>query len=182
MEERQIKPVVHGTAKVRKKSGIHSLAEVFVSDDIANVKSHIREDVLIPSIRKILYTIISEGAHMIFLGGVGSSKSGGSKVSYRDYYDSTKSYARRPESTGNRFDYDDIIFESRGDAEGVLDEMIEVIGKYGVVTVADMYDMAQLSQPFTSNRYGWTNLSSAEVKRVAGGYILDLPKAKPIER
>lgn len=182
MEERQIKKVVQGTAKVRKKSGIHNLTEVFVSEDVGNVKSYLREDVLIPGIRKILYTIISEGAHMIFLGGAGSRKvAGGSKVSYRDFYEQ-KDVIRRPETTRNRFDHDDILFESRGEAEAVLDEMIEVIGKYGFVTVGDMYDMAQLSQPYTSNRYGWTNLSSAEVKRVSGGYILDLPKAKPIER
>ena len=182
MEERQIKKVVQGTAKTRKKSGIHNLTEVFVSEDAGNVKSYLREDVLIPGIRKILYTIISEGAHMIFLGGAGARKGvGSSKISYRDFYEQ-KDVVRRPETTRNRFDHDDILFDSRGDAEAVLDEMIEVIGKYGLVTVADMYDMAQLSQPYTSNRYGWTNLSSAEVKRVGGGYILDLPKAKPIER
>ena len=182
MEERQIKKVVQGTAKVRKKSGIHSLTDSLISDDAGNVKSYLRDDVLIPGIKKILYTIISESAHMIFLGGVGSTKAGGSKISYRDFYDQ-KTVSRRPETTRNRFDHDDILFESRGEAEAVLDEMIEVIGKYGFVTVADMYDMAQLSQPYTSNRYGWTNLSSAEVKRaIGGGYILDLPKAKPIER
>jgi hypothetical protein len=51
-----------------------------------------------------------------------------------------------------------------------------------MVTVADMYDMADSTAPYTSNRYGWTSLRTAEVKRVQGGYyIIDLPKAAPID-
>ena len=59
--------------------------------------------------------------------------------------------------------------------------MQDVIDSYGVVTVADMYDMAQLTQPYTSNKYGWMNIRNAEVKRVSDGYIIKLPKAMPID-
>ena len=50
-----------------------------------------------------------------------------------------------------------------------------------MVTVADMYDMADVPAPFTSSKYGWTNISRAETKRVRDGYILELPKAMPID-
>ena len=41
--------------------------------------------------------------------------------------------------------------------------------------------MADLTSPYTSNKYGWTNIRSAEAVRVRDGYILKLPKAMPID-
>ena len=59
--------------------------------------------------------------------------------------------------------------------------MEEVIDHYGFVTVADMYEMANMSAPFTANKYGWTSIRTAEPVRVRDGYILKLPKAMPID-
>jgi hypothetical protein len=60
--------------------------------------------------------------------------------------------------------------------------MNEVIDQYGMVTVADMYEMADRSAPYTSNKYGWTSVRSAEVVRARGGqYIIKLPKAMPLD-
>jgi hypothetical protein len=67
-------------------------------------------------------------------------------------------------------------------AESVREEMCNVIEEYGFVTVADMYDMAGLDQPYTSNKFGWTSIRSAESIRLRdGGYILKLPRPMPID-
>jgi hypothetical protein len=44
-----------------------------------------------------------------------------------------------------------------------------------------MYDMADLTAPFTGNKYGWTDIRGASVERVYDGYIIKLPRAMPIE-
>ena len=59
--------------------------------------------------------------------------------------------------------------------------MIAAIGKYGFVTVSDMYDMADLPAPYTSQKYGWLNVNNADIIRVRDGYILKLPRAVPID-
>ena len=60
--------------------------------------------------------------------------------------------------------------------------MIDIMDNYdGVVTVADLYDLADLTQPYTANRYGWTNLRNATTQRVRDGYILKLPRPMPID-
>ena len=59
--------------------------------------------------------------------------------------------------------------------------MVDLIDTYGFVTVADMYDMAGLQAPYTSNKYGWTNIRTAETVRGRDGYMLKLPKAMPID-
>ena len=68
----------------------------------------------------------------------------------------------------------DLIFETRGEAERVLDAMNELIELYGTVRVADVYCLAGEWVPYTANKYGWKNLNTASVVRVCNGYKLRL--------
>lgn len=184
-KEHRVAKAGTGTAKIRKKNDVSKLADVFISEDINNVKSYILMDVLVPTIKKAIVDIVSDGISMIFFGGAGSRKSrpGGSKISYSSFYenrDERKYSSVRPSTT--RFDYEDLEFGTRGEAEAVLDEMANCIEKYGFVTVADMYDIADVTHPYTSAKYGWTSVATAEVSRCRNGaYIIKLPKARPIE-
>lgn len=184
-EDKHIEKVVKGTVKTKKKSDISKVADVFISEDIHNVKSYILMDVLVPAIKKAVKDIVTDGIEMILYGGTGRSSrdSKSSNVSYRKYYD-RRDEDRRSYDTPrarNRFDYDEIVFDNRGDAEAVLDQMECVIERYGFVTVADLYDMAvpDLTPPYTSNKYGWDALRNAEAVRTRDGYVLKLPKVTP---
>lgn len=183
--EKRVEPVVSRAAKTRKKSEIRKMTDVFISEDARNVKSYVFMDVLVPAIKKAIVDIIVDGANMIFYGSTarGKKRSSGDYVSYGKYSDRSRSDYRREEPRRqDRFDYEDIIFESRGEAEAARAQMDEVVDKYGFVTVADMYDMAELSCPYTANKYGWTSIRSAEVLRTRDGYVLKLPKAMPVEK
>ena len=181
--DKKIEKVVKGTVKTRKRNGVTKLKDVFVNEDAKNVKSYIFSDVLVPAIKKLIYDIVNDGASMLLFGNTssGRKKTIGSNVSYRQFYDS-KVEDRRPVSS-SRFDYDDLIFESRGEAEAALSKMDEVIDVYGTVSVADLYDMCELTAPYTSNKYGWSNIQTAEVARLRDrGYVLKLPRALPISK
>ena len=102
------------------------------------------------------------------------------KVSYRDY-SSASSRDDRPARTRSGYSYDDVILDTRGEAEEVLTRMDELIETYGVVSVADLYDLVGVTCNYTDNKYGWTNIRNAEPIRVRKGYMLKLPKAIPIE-
>lgn len=181
--ERKIRKVVNGNVKTKKNSG-RKLANVFISEEAANVKSYVFMDVLVPAIKKAISDIVTDGIDMILYGESRDRKNKSTnKVSYRSYYDEGRRSDRRDSSyrSSGRFDYDDLEFDTRSEAEAVREEMLDVIDRYGFVTVADMYDMADLSAPYTSSKYGWTNIRSAEVVRVRNGYVLKLPKAMPID-
>lgn len=184
-EERRVQKVVTGNVKTRKNE-VRKFTDIFISEDAANVKSYIFMDVLVPAIKKAISDIVTDGIDMILYGGSGGSKrksSSGSKVSYRKYYDDRHDDRRESSYRDrNRFDYDDIEFDYRGDAEAVRSEMIDCIERYGMVTVADMYDMAGQTAPYTSSKFGWTSIRTAEVKRVRGGkYIIELPRAVALD-
>lgn len=184
IESKKVEKVVAKTAKTKKKSELTKLKDVFISEDVSNVKTYIISDVLIPAAKKAIYDIITNGIDMILYGGSGRSKSKSNvdKVSYRSYYEASKDrFGSNNVSITRGFEYDDIIFESRGEAEAVRTQMNEIIDRYGVVTVADLYEMADLSAPFTSNRYGWTSVRNADIGRVREGYVLKLSRAMPID-
>ena len=73
------------------------------------------------------------------------------------------------------------MLESRGEAEEVITRMDELIETYGVVSVADLYDLVGKTCEYTDNKYGWTNVRNAEPIRVRDGWMLRLPKALPLK-
>lgn len=184
-EDKKIQKVVRGSVKTRKKPGLTKFTDVFISEDASNVKTYILTDVLVPAVKKLVSDIVRDGIDMILYGSTGGrgSSHSGSKVSYRNYYErgNDRHTSNSEPRAKTRFDYDDIIYDTRGDAESVLSLMRGALEQYKIVTVADMYDMAGLTEPYTSNRYGWTNLRTAEVQRVRDGFVIKLPKAMPID-
>lgn len=183
-EERtkKVDKVVTGKVKTKKKSEMSKFKDVFISEDISNVKSYVFLDVLIPAIKKALSDIIVNGTDMMLYGDIRDRKRSGSG-NYRNYSTSGTRDSRGSERRRVRYDFDDIILDSRGEAEEVLSRMDELMDTYGVVSVADLYDLVGVSCDYTANSYGWTgSLRTAEAVRVRdGGYMLKLPRAVLIE-
>lgn len=183
--EKRVQKVVKNPVKT-KKNEVRKFADIFISEDITSVKNYIFMDVLVPAIKKAIYDIVTNGVDMFLYGGTGKNKTttSGSKVSYRSYYDQKNGSGHRSSETTkthNGFEYDDIIFDNRGEAEAVKQQMQAAIGRYGFVTIADLYDMVDLPAPYTSQKYGWSDMSTVEVVRVRDGYMLKLPRANTID-
>lgn len=184
-QEKRVEKVVAGNVKTRKKSGIHKVADSFFAEDFSSVKSYALYEVFIPGAKRLLSEVFKNTIDAVFGTNTRSYRDDREKISYRKYSDHYRDDRRDDYSNRavrSRFDYDDIVFENRAEADIVLERMCDTIERYGYVTIADMYDMAGLSQIYTSNRYGWTSLRTAEVVRDRdGGYIIKLPKAQPID-
>lgn len=178
LPERRTEKVVTGNVKQRKKTGFSKAASTFLPGDMNTVKSYILMDVLVPAIKRTISDIVCNGINML-LGepNRGKKDTVGAKVSYRQYYrdDDRRDYTRPRAQM--QYSYDDIIFETRGDAEEVLYRMEELLDRFDAVSVADLFDMAGISCNYTDNKYGWTDLQNAHVERVRDGYIIDLPRA-----
>lgn len=185
-DKKKVEKVVSGSVKVKKKNGVTKFADSFISEDIHNVKSYVITDVLIPSIKRAISEMVTNGIDMILYGSTGgrSKRSSADRVSYRNYYDRRDDDRYRDRDRDrvrtSAYSFDDIVFDSRGEAEEVLARMDELIDQYGIVSVADLYDLVGVSGNYTDNKYGWTNIRNAEPIGVRGGYMLRLPKALPI--
>ena len=174
-QEHKVEKIVSG--KVKKKGSFQKIRSALISEDAESVKSYIFIDVLIPAIKKAISDIVTNGIEMMLYGDSGRKRGTSSKISYRDYYkDDSRIRDRR--AVNGIYDYDDIIIPSRGEAEEVLRTMDEIIDTYGMVSVADFYELVGVTGRFTDNKYGWTDLRTANVIHVRDGYMIRLPKAK----
>lgn len=185
-EKRKIDKVVTGTVKTKKKGELSKLSSIFFPEDIKNVKSYVFMDVIVPAVKKAISDIVTTGIDMLIYGANGRSNRNSSpvsKISYTKYYDkrSDDRFSSSESRTRTGYNYDDIVLETRGEAEEVLMRMTEMIDTYGVVSVADLYDLVGVTGNYTDNKYGWTNVRNAEAIRVRDGYLLKLPKVLPID-
>ena len=184
VQEKRAGKVVKGAVKIKKKN---QLADVFISEDVTNVKNYVIMDVLVPAIKNAVADIVTDGIGMILFGESGrrgrGRSSSSSQVAYNSYYsgrNDDRRGGRDYDSSRTRPRLDNIILESRGEAEEVLTSMDEILDTYEIVRVADLYDLIGVSGTSTDNNYGWDSLRTAEVIRVRDGYLLKLPRPKAI--
>lgn len=179
-EKKKVEKVVKGKVRIREKSEFHKFVDLFLPEDVTNVKQFIVQDVLVPAFKKI----ISDTVDTILYGGTKrSSQSTSDKVSYSKYYDrfDNKDDRRSTDSSVRGYSCGDIILETRGEALDVLTRMEEIIDRYGMVSVSDLYDMVGKTCDYTGNRYGWTSVRSGDVVQTRdGGFAIRLPKPSPI--
>lgn len=90
------------------------------------------------------------------------------KVSYRDYYQERHSHYR----------VDQCVFQTRGEAEEVLNNLLKLVKDYGLVRVSDYYDLCSIASCAEDANYGWVeySVSHMSVIRYRDGYTIEIPK------
>ena len=182
-EEKKVEKVIEGKVTTRKKPLGKKFAETFLGDDIENVKSYIFFDVIVPTIKDTISNVVSSAVDMMLFGG--DARPGGNRksnnqpyVSYSNYYKGGNERRTVQNHGGRKRDFRDVIFETRGEAERVRNDLMDLCAEYGQASINDLYDLCGITGDFTDEHYGWTDLSRLNVSRVrGGGYVIDLPRA-----
>ena len=193
VERKKLEPIAKGR-KVDKKN--ESFKDM-VKNNMPSIKEYVVCDILIPTAKKALSEIIGSSSDIIvdtvdtLLFGEKRSRrrrGGSSRTSYYKYYedrerdrDRDRDRRRGYDRVRRGYDFEDIILDSRREAEEVLDRMEDLIDTYKIVSVADLYDLVGISGNYTDNKYGWTNLRNAYVESHRDGYSLKLPKPLPLD-
>lgn len=175
--ERRAKKVASG--KIRKNE-VRKLTDVFLAKDVHEVKEYIITEVAIPAIKNIIMSTVNA-----FLYGdtQGKTRTNASRASYQDFYSGRdrERNVHPTEPMKKKVDYRDLVFESKGEAEEVLSALEELISMYGKASVADLFDLADMECDYTENRYGWKSLATASTFLTRDGYMLRLPKPRPLD-
>ena len=178
--ESRVKPVVTGKVTRQKESTLDKLKKAWFGEDVVNVKDYVIFDVMIPALKATVSDMISNGVEVLLFGETRGKRKKEGK-SYDGYYrrrdDRDRDRSDRSRVSGSR-PYDDILLDSRGEAEEVLSQLSDLAYDYGQASVADLYDLVGISAKFTDEKYVWYkgDLRSAGVRRVRDGYLLELPR------
>ena len=174
-----------GEVKVRKKSTMRKLAEVFFSDDVPNVGDYLIFDLLVPAIKDTIVNILTGGVEMLFYGKTGGKnirRKNGTVVTYDQMYTGGRTVSAPRSSGRSVYDVMDVIFEDRGKAELVLDQLMEAISMYGEATVHGFYDACGVTTTsYNDDFWGWKNLQGAIVTRARGGWIINMPEPQQLK-
>lgn len=192
VERKKVQKVVSTPARTRKKPLGKKLAETFTADDTSSVGHYILTDVLIPAAKNMISDAVSQGIERLLFGDRARPNSGPrNRGNYTAYHTSPIRSASTMASAAPRRDishkarstheFGEIILVDRGEAEEVLDGLTTMIKEYDHATVADLYDLVDITGSFTDSKWGWFSMAGSGVRRIREGYILDLPPTEPID-
>ena len=193
-DEKKVSKVISGEPILRKKSLGRRFRETFLTgEDAQSVFIYLFAEVFVPAAKDTISDMVTQGVDRALYGESRGrpprSRTVGSQIS-----NSVISYNRI--STGNRREdprrpvrdqkraihsIDDIVLETRIEAQEVLDNMVEIVANYDSASVADLYELCGFSGPYTNEKWGWTDLRGARLARVRDGYLLDLPKPELLD-
>lgn len=75
--------------------------------------------------------------------------------------------------------FDNVLFDTKENAEKILNAMRDILTEYGFVTVADLYDLVGFKTHYKQNYYGWISLPST-VSEDSNGWFIDLKQPSPV--
>lgn len=189
-EKKEVKKIVTGGVELKKQSVGEKIVKTFFPGDIRDVVRSLSTNVLLPALKRTVYDFFTEGLDGLLYPGEPRSRSrvpSGARVSYDQQY----RYSRReePKSRGasrwdRDFDFEQILFDDRSDAEAVLSGLDANLQDYPFVTASVFYELAGITNDnYQLNKYGWTDLRGASVIRDfrSGKFYIHLPKPIPID-
>lgn len=190
-EERRPQKIITSEVTTKEKSATKKFAEKFFEDEVSNVKTYILWDVIIPAIKNVISDIVGNSVDMMLYGrtrnrprrgtSTGNTTMVGGSSGYTGYGTFSSGQTGISQRNRDNYDLDEFVFQSRADAEIVLDTLKEIVSKYKATSVADLCDLIGRSSQYTDVKYGWTDLRGADVQRVREGYVLIMPRVTLIE-
>lgn len=187
---KDIQKVVTGEVIQKQKTFGSKFKEVFFGGDFKMTMRYLAGDVLLPAARNLIVDATTKGIERAVYGDTPYRRGGSSNV-YRPriQYDSRYSSnplrpdprapimlpdqpPRRPHPTR---DFNEIILQTREDAEAVVDQMVEILSKYDSASLADLYETLGLPSAHTDNKWGWKYLGKVNIQQVRQGYLVQFP-------
>lgn len=184
----KVSPVVT-RPPVRIKPGLWTrFRTAIIGEDAREVGSSVFMDVVIPSIKDLLFDIITEGSSRTLYGGTsprgadnryrGGGRTIYNKVSNRPQPRDRDESPRLDRRARALHDFSDLVFTSMAQAESVIKGLYERIDQYGEATVMDFYELAGLDMDFTDEDFGWRSIHGNRIRRRPrqDGYSIELPR------
>lgn len=192
-EKQQVKRVT--TARTRHKSTFgRNFSYVFFGGDAREAFGYTFTHTVIPTLQELFLDSVNSWMQRKVYGDRGGPRRyrpGGPLAGSGSFMPAPTPYNRmstsRPDdrppmprmlsrTSRQRHNFDEIIINSRPEAEEVLDNMYTMLQQYESVSVADLYALTGIESSHTDQKWGWTDLRGAAVGRArGGGYVLELP-------
>jgi hypothetical protein len=209
-EEKRLQKVGDGKVTIQKKTLGQRFLGAFTGEDFDAIVSYIVHDILISAAKGVVSDIVKAGTDAIKDSIEAALYNGTRRDTPRVRREGDRSYVNyggfssnqrrdrdrdrdrdRNRDNRNRREFtasdrayhrfENLIFDSRVRAEEILNQLVDLTIDGGAARVSDLYDLAGMPSSYTDNDYGWEDLHRASVDPVRGGYIINLPRPRPLD-
>jgi hypothetical protein len=188
-EEKKIESVVKGEVIRRKKPLGKRFLDTFIGGDAKGVAGYVLLEVLLPAAKDAVADAFSQGIEKMLFGEARSTgrrtgtRPGTGYTSYNRFAQSSRREDPRTISRQSRarHEFDEIILQTRVEAEEVIERLFDLVSQYEQATVADLYELVGVTGNYTDHKWGWTDIQGIRAVRITGGYLLDLPRPIALE-
>lgn len=177
----KIEKVVTGEVIRHKKKLLRRAAEALGLPEGRGTLDYLLKDIGIPMLKEMLYTFVVSGASMTLFNEVrdrtrfGSGYTPYSKGSRITVVGGSQNAPERPVRRAVA-SFDDVVLQTKAEAEDVLFRLSDLCENYGEATVSDLYACVGITAAYPLQNYGWKSLADARIVAVRDGWLLDLPK------
>lgn len=191
--DKKLERVTTGDVVRKRKSLRKQFTDVFIAGTAKSAAQYMVLEVLLPNARDMVSESTSSFIDRLIYGdksrrrGATPPQSGPTGyVQYNRPYTSRAPWSSSPQRAISRearakHDFDEIVLQTRVEAEDVIDRLYDVVSRYESASVADLYELVGLSSTHTDHKWGWTDIRGAGVQRVRDGFLLDLPSPEPLD-
>lgn len=186
-DQRELSKIVEGKVVVHKQSWWKRAARSMIADDATSVGDYLITDVIVPAAKRLIADIVQSSTDRVLFGTTSRRRGFGGlrderAPSIRNRYDRLPEEPRGISREARaRHDFTDVSLDNRQEAIDVVDELVDYIREYGAVSVAQLYTLLGVTGSYADQRWGWTDLTTADVKQGRrGGWIVDLPAPEPL--
>lgn len=185
-EKKKIEKVITGDATKQKRTAYKKVGD-FIKTDGKDILLSLLEDKIIPSLKSLIYDAFTGGMNMLlYKDDKGNTSTpfflNTNRINYGSFFYSNNPVSNKisPRRTATISTVDDILFSTKSDADIVLAQLVDLIEMYGFASVSDYYELTGFVGAHTDERYGWSDLSTASIKRVKNGWAISFPRVTPI--
>lgn len=198
-EEKKIEKVISGSATKRKAPIFVRVRDTFFGDsDFSNVAGYVAYEVVLPAIRSLVVETAIQGVQRAVFGEASPRRRPGpGRDMHIDYSTRRAALQREPRRSmlpdqpphppprGARsqrgYDVGVVQLVEKADADIALERLEDVIDRWGIATVADLYDLLGLQTSYVDNQWGWDTMLGANVRQNRHGWVLELPEPSPVK-
>lgn len=187
--EKKIEQVVMTSVVVKEKGIGRKIKRIFFGGEFKAAGQFVVSDVILPTLRNMFVDSVSGAAQRVAWGDSARNRNRRPEMRSRVTYNTSPPrpyssilpgqpprYSSSPSMRPvNHREANDFLFAQREDANLALERLIDIVDKYEVASLADLYDLiGQPSSPI-DNKWGWTYLNNAEIRQTRSGWLLELP-------
>jgi len=185
-EPKRVEQVTTSAAKRRKKGLGRKFKDTFFGGDSKTAIQYVWFSVLIPAVKDALVEAGAQGIEKLIFGETRRQRSGppSGPLGHVSYHRYSRPGSEPPRQISQRarsqHDFDEIILNSRQEADNVIDRLFDLVSRYGEATVADLYELVGLRSTHTDHKWGWTDVRGTGTVKVRDGYLISLPDPEPL--